>query len=192
MNSETPPATCGTFFETLYRVARTVNSSLDIMQVLGMIVGCTTEALDAKACSLRLLSPDGKRLFIGAAYGLSAHYRAKGPVDVAQSQVDQLALADRRPICITDAQTDVRFQYGEQARDEGIGSVVVVPLQVQNQPIGVMRVYSGGPRTFSSEELALLEAIASLSALAIENGRLYERLDRNYQAALDFSDREFD
>jgi hypothetical protein len=28
--------------------------------------------------------------------------------------------------------------------------------------------------------------------LAIENGRLYERLDRNYQAALDFSDREFD
>ena len=73
MNSETPPATCGTFFETLYRVARTVNSSLDIMQVLGMIVGCTTEALDAKACSLRLLSPDGKRLFIGAAHGLSAN-----------------------------------------------------------------------------------------------------------------------
>jgi GAF domain-containing protein len=63
---------------------------------------------------------------------------------------------------------------------------------VQNQPIGVMRVYNGGPRVFSSEELALLEAIASLSALAIENGRLYERLDRNYQAALDFSDRTFD
>ena len=146
MNSETPPSTCGTFFETLYRVARTVNSSLDIMQVLGMIVGSTAEALDAKACSLRLLSPDGKRLFIGAAHGLSANYRAKGPVDVAQSQVDQLALTDRRPICITDAQTDARFQYGEHAREEGIGSVVVVPLQVQNQPIGVMRVYSGGPR----------------------------------------------
>jgi GAF domain-containing protein len=86
----------------------------------------------------------------------------------------------------------VRFHSGEQARDEGISSVVVVPMQVRDQPIGVMRVYSDGPREFSPEELALLEAIASLSALAIENGRLYERLDRNYQAALDFSDREFD
>jgi GAF domain-containing protein len=69
---------------------------------------------------------------------------------------------------------------------------VVVPLLVRDQPIGVMRVYSGAQRVFSPEELALLGAIASLSALAIENGRLYERLDRNYQAALDFSDREFD
>lgn len=192
MNSETSLSACGAFFETLYRVARTVNSSLDIMQVLDMIVGNTAEALDAKACSLRLLSPDGKRLFIGAAHGLSAHYRAKGPVDVAQSLVDQLALTDRRPICIADAQTDARFQYGEHAREEGIGSVVVAPLQVQNQPIGVIRVYSDGARDFSPEELALLEAIASLSALAIENGRLYERLDRNYRAALDFSEREFD
>jgi GAF domain-containing protein len=192
MNSETPSSACGAYFQTLYRVARTVNSSLDVMQVLGMIVISTAEALDAKACSLRLLSPDGERLFIGAAHGLSANYRAKGPVDVAQSQVDQLALADRKPVYITDAQTDARFQYGEQAREEGINSVVVVPLLVQDQPIGVMRVYSSGPRAFSTEELALLEAIASLSALAIENGRLYERLDRNYQAALDFSDRMFD
>lgn len=192
LSSETSPSTCGNLFATLYRVARTVNSSLDIMQVLGMIVASTAAALGAKACSLRLLSPDGKRLFIGAAHGLSANYRAKGPVDVAQSQVDRLALAGRKPVHIVDAQNDGRFFYGEQAREEGIVSVVVVPLLVQDQPIGVMRVYSSEPRDFSAGELELLEAIASLSALAIENGRLYERLDRNYQAALDFSDRMFD
>ncbi len=189
---ETSSSKCDALFATLYRVARTVNSSLDVMQVLTMIVNTTAEALDAKACSLRLLSPDNKRLFIGAAYGLSASYRAKGPVDVTNSQVDQVALAQKKPVYISDAQTDPRFQYGEQARDEGIVSVVVVPLLVQDQPIGVMRVYGREARMFSAEELELLEAIASLSAVAIENGRLYERLDRNYQAALDFSDRIFD
>jgi len=162
------------------------------MQILTIIVNTTAEALDAKACSLRLLSPDGKRLFIGAAHGLSAGYRAKGPVDVINSPVDQVALAERRPVYIPDAQTDARFQYGEQARDEGIVSVVVVPLLVQDQPIGVMRIYSRAPRLFSATEFELLDAIASLSAVAIENGRLYERLDHNYQAALDFSDRVFD
>lgn len=192
MNAESLSSHYNTLFTALYRVARTVNSSLDVMQVLTAIVGATAEALNVKACSLRLLSPDNKRLFVGATHGLSAAYRAKGPVDVSHSPVDQIALAGRLPVYIADAQTDPRFQYGEQARSEGIVSVVVVPLLVQDQPIGVLRVYSSAPRIFSPEELELLEAIASLSAVAIENGRLYERLDRNYQAALDFSDRLFD
>jgi|YNPBryantNP2012_1023418.scaffolds.fasta_scaffold04322_4 GAF domain-containing protein len=187
-----PSSRCGVFFQALYRIARTVNSSLDVMQILPLVVSHTTEALGVKACSLRLLSPDRRRLFIGAAHGLSASYRAKGPVDLAHSQVDQLALDRREPVIIADAQCDPRFQYGDQARAEGIVSVVVVPLFVQDQPIGVLRVYSSEPRDFSAEEIELLEAIASLSALAIENGRLYERLNRDYQAALEFGDRSFD
>jgi len=182
----------GDYFHTLYNVARTINSSLDVMQVLNTIVSSTTAALSAKACSLRLLGPDGKRLMFGAAYGLGAGYRAKGSVDVIHSGVDRLALAARTPIYIADACTDPRFQYPEQARKEGIVSVLVVPMLVQDQPIGVLRVYTAAPREFSAADLALVEAIASLSALAIENGRLYERLNRNYQAAIEFINREFD
>ena len=78
MKADTLTTPCGDFFSTLYRVARAVNSSLDIMQVLDMIVRSTAEALDAKACTLRLLDPAGQRLFIGAVYGLRPTYRAKG------------------------------------------------------------------------------------------------------------------
>jgi len=56
----------------------------------------------------------------------------------------------------------------------------------------VLRVYTGEARAFSPEERELAEAIASLSAMAIENARLYERLDRNYRAAVQFDEREFD
>ena len=65
-------------------------------------------------------------------------------------------------------------------------------MRVQDQPLGVMRVYTQVHREFSESECELVEAIASLSALAIENARLYERLDRNYQAAVDFGERLFD
>jgi len=178
-------------FRTLYKVARTVNSSLDVMEVLPSIVSSTAEALKAKACSLRLLGPDGKHLMIGAAYGLGAGYRAKGSVIVTRSEVDRLVLAQQEPVYIADARTDPRFQYREEARKEGIISVLVVPLRVQGQPIGVMRVYMGSRHEFSEAEMELVEAIASLSALAIENGRLYERLNRDYQAAIDFRERTF-
>jgi GAF domain-containing protein len=182
----------GHLFQTLYHVARTVNSSLDIMQVLQTIVASTAEALGARACSLRLLGPDRKHLMFGAAYGLSPAYRAKGPVLLAHSEVDALALQSGQTVIIEDARSDPRFQYPDGAREEGIVSVLVTPLHVQDQPLGVLRVYAAAPRVFGNEERELAEAIASLSALAIENGRLYERLNRNYQAALQFSQREFD
>lgn len=185
-------ASCDDLFQALYKVARTVNSSLDIMQVLQTIVVSTAEALDAKACSLRLLGPDGKHLMFGAAHGLSANYRAKGPVLVEHSSVDRLAIAANAPVYVADARSDPRFQYPDQAREEGIVSVLVVPLQVRGQSIGVLRIYTREPCDFSASQRELAQAIASLSALAIENGRLYERLDRNYQAALDFGNRVFD
>lgn len=186
------PESCDSLFQTLYKVARTVNSSLDIMQVLQTIVVSTAEALDAKACSLRLLGPDGKHLMFGAAHGLSANYRAKGPVLLEHSSVDRLAIAENAPVYVADARSDTRFQYPGQAREEGIVSVLIVPLQVQDYPLGVLRVYTNAPRDFTASERELAQAIASLSALAIENGRLYERLNRNYQAALDFGNRVFD
>jgi GAF domain-containing protein len=183
--------------QTLYQVTRAVNSSLDVMQVLDIIVRSVVEALGAKACSLRLLSPDNQRLFVGAAHGLSANYRSKGPVDVANSEVDRLALGGSGPVYVADAGAanggdTPHFQYPAQAHAEGIASVLVTALRVREQPIGVLRVYTDAPRQFTTAETDLVEAIAGLSALAIENARLYEWLDRNYEAALDFSERTFD
>ncbi len=179
-------------FEALYRVARTVNSSLDIMEVLQTIVVATTEALNAKACSLRLLAPDGKHLLFGTSHGLSTNYRLKGPVLLAQSEVDRQALEAGAPVTVDDAPNDPRLQYPQRARDEGIASMLVAPLHVQSQPIGVLRVYTAESHAFDAEERELAQAIASLSAIAIENSRLYERLNRNYQAAVALTQREFD
>jgi GAF domain-containing protein len=189
MSTSTPPRASGDFCRTLHTVARAVNSSLDVMQVLDMVVTSTAGAIGAKACSLRLLGPDGAHLMFGAAFGLSANYRAKGLVVASSSEVDRLALSADKPIYVADARTDPRVQYPDQAREEGIVSVLVAPLRVQGQPVGVMRVYTSTQHEFSEAELELVESIASLSALAIEHGRLYERLNRDYQAAVAFNDR---
>jgi GAF domain-containing protein len=182
----TTPEPSGTFFHTLSRVVRTVNSSLDIMPVLEAIVSETAGALEAKACSLRLLGPDVRTLMYGVAHGLSASYRAKGPVLTDQSAIDDLALENGETVIVDDATADERFQYRDAAREEGIVTVLVTPLTAQDHPIGVLRVYMPQRHRFTADERELAEAVASLSALAIENGRLYERLDRNYRAAVEF------
>ena len=68
------------YFTALYNVAKVVNGTLDVSQILDTIIKCVTETMRVKACSLRLLESRRRRLVMGAAYGLSEDYIRKGPM----------------------------------------------------------------------------------------------------------------
>ena len=98
------------YASALYEVARSINSSLDLSQVLNVLAKSTAKATSSKACSLRLLSPDKQLLVMSGAYGLSQGYLRKGNVEVEKSRIDQEALMGNTAI-IPDATNDPRFQY---------------------------------------------------------------------------------
>jgi signal transduction protein with GAF and PtsI domain len=164
------------FYRALYEVVRAVNSSLDPQVVLQRITEHVSRSMQVKACSLRLLSEDGKYLLAGASHGLSEGYLRKGRVDLSGSQIDQEVLQGEN-VSLCDVCEDSRFQYPEAARKEGITSVLAVPLRVPaGRIIGVLRVYSAERREFDSEERDFLNAVADLCALAIDNATAHNRL----------------
>lgn len=163
------------YFAALYNVAKVINVSLDLPRVLEEIVRCVTETMGVKASSLRLLDPRKKKLLLAATHGLTTGYIRKGPVLVEKSGLDRKALKGES-IWIKDAQTDKNFQYGGRAKEEGIKSVLVVPLGIGKKVIGVLRVYTDRVHEFSDKDRQFLEAVASLSAIAIENARLHQNL----------------
>ncbi len=163
------------YFAALYNVAKVINASLDLPHVLSEIVRCVTENMGVKASSLRLLDPRKKKLLLAATHGLTTGYIRKGPVLVEKSGLDRKALKGKS-ILIKDAQTDKNFQYRDRAKEEGIKSVLVVPLGIGKKIIGVLRVYTDRVRDFSGKDIQFLEAVASLSTLAIENARLHQNL----------------
>ena len=171
------------YYQALYQAAMTIASSLELDQVLQSIVKSTAEAMQVKACVLRLLDVDVGQLSLGAVYGLSAKYLAKGPIQLASSALDSETLCGE-PIVIPDVRTDSRFQYQEAARHEGIISALCVPLEVRGRAIGVMRVYTGEPTNFHEDDVQFLSVLASLSALAIENARLYESIKDSYDGVM--------
>jgi signal transduction protein with GAF and PtsI domain len=172
------------YFTAIYNVAKVVNGTLDTSHVLSTIVRCVTETMKVKACSLRLLDTRGQRLMLGAYYGLSEKYLHKGPVLVKESGLDRKSLKGQT-MYVRNAQTDRNFQYRDMARREGIISVLVVPLRVGDNVIGVMRVYSGTEREFDEKEVKFLEAVANLSAIAIDNARLYQALRKNFELVIE-------
>lgn len=171
------------YYQALYQAAMTISSSLEVEQVLQSIVKSTTEAMQVKACVLRLLNTGASQLELGAVYGLSEGYLSKGPINLANSALDTETLRGA-PIIIPDVRTDPRFQYQEAAKREGIISALCVPLEVHGRAIGVMRVYTAELTDFHDDDVQFLFVLASLSALAIENARLYESIKSSYDGVM--------
>ncbi len=171
------------YFRALYRVVTAVNSSLHLHTVLNLVAEKVAEAMNVKACSLRLLDRATNTLTISAMHGLSQQYMQKGPVKLEKSQLDQEVLQGQA-VYIRNAATDPRFQYPGEARTEGIVSVFCVPLVCKGEVMGVLRVYSGVEREFNAFDEEFLHTLASVSALAIENARLYEALKQDYDETI--------
>ncbi len=161
--------------ESLYKIGQLVNSTLDLDEVLQLIAENTTRLFGAKACFLRLFDRSGKKLSIGASYGLSPAYINKGPVETEKSPVDSEVLKGKA-IQVFEVAEDPRFQYREEARAEGLRSMLSCPIRVKNRTLGVIRVYTGVPHVFSEQEQQLLLNLANLGALALQNAHTFREL----------------
>lgn len=179
------------YFRTLADVARVVNSSLEMSHVLAAVTEQTTQAVRAKGCTLRLLDRSRSRLLPSAAFGLSKEYFRKGSVELAHSEVDREAITGKT-IHIPNAQNDARFQYGDAAKKEGIVTVLVAPLMVDGKAIGVMRIYATTERSFDEASMEFLQAVADISAMAIENARLHQALKTDYEMLASYEHRIFE
>jgi len=165
----------------LYETALALSSSLELDQVLQQMVRTTAEIMHAKGCSIRLLTAEGQKLELAAAWGLSDAYLQKGPVEVARSPLDQEALQGKTVI-VLNAPEDPRLQYHEEVSREGICSILCAPLMAKGQPIGVIRVYSAICYLYARDDADFLEAVAAAGAAAIDNARAYRRLEELDQA----------
>lgn len=165
------------YYNNLYELAAKVNSAGTPEVVLRYVVKKIAQVLEAKGASLMLLTPDRKHLLHTVAYGLSDWYIRKGPLSVDNSIGEAL---EGKPIAVFDAVEDSRIQYREQAGKEGIASILSVPVMLREEIIGVIRVYTGERRSFTDGDIYFVGAAANLGAIALENARLNEAVEQEY------------
>lgn len=167
------------YFSSLYDLAAAVNSARAPSSVLQSIAEHVARALSAKGCSVMVLTPDEKQMMHTASYGLSDWYVRKGPVSADRSISEAL---EGKLVAVLEAGKDERIQYRDQAKREGIASILSVPMFLREAIVGVIRVYTAEPRQFTTDEMRFVGAAANLGAIALENARLYDSVQRDYEA----------
>ncbi len=166
------------FLKGLLEVSKAVNSALDVKKVLNLLVKTATTALDIKAAAVRLLDEKRQNMELVASYGLSDRYINKGPVGTDKSITEAMM---GKAVSIYDVVSDPRANYPSESAEEGIKSILSVPISLKGKVIGVMRIYTAEPRDFTDDEITFISSLAEQAALAMENARLYQKLKGEYE-----------
>jgi GAF domain-containing protein len=117
--------------------------------------------------------------------GLSENYLHSDPYRV-QKLSDEMV--KNGFIAFEDVAKDKRILNRKAKLDEGIASILVVPVVVGGKMIGVLSLYTADVRKFSEDEIELLGALADQGGIAIQNSRLLRRITRNITMFHDLAD----
>ncbi len=155
-------------YETMVKVTKAISHSREPEVVALMTVESIKTALDVKGCSLFLINRKNNELQLATSYGLSDEYVNKGPLSALRSIAQSL---EEGPVAIYDVMDDPRIQYPNEARKEGIASLLSVPIVVGGNLIGAMRVYTSEPWEFTLEDVNFVQSLAQVAGMAINMAR---------------------
>ncbi len=155
----------------LAEVSETITSPRYLDEMLEVVVEMAARVMKARLCSLMLLDEASGDLILRATQPQSVAYRDKPPLQIGEGVVGQVA-KEGQPVAVLDVRQEPRYRHSDIARQEGLCSLLCVPLAVRDRVIGVMNCYTTVPRRFCSEDISLFSTLANQTALAIENARL--------------------
>lgn len=152
------------FFHRYLFALADIHGSLNLETAKDAVVRNAALLFGARGASLMLFEPGGDALKASASFGLSEAYRAKGAISPKVSLGETI---QRAPVVVRDVASDPNVQYREAAIQEGIKSIVGLPLKVGGTLAGSLRLYFAQPQSFSLEEMDYLQALATQSGLAL-------------------------
>jgi signal transduction histidine kinase/CheY-like chemotaxis protein len=162
---------------TVVDMGNRVNSSLNLLEVLSMIMHNANRVTGSVASTLMLMDEKTGDL----CFSIPTGPKADTLVDVRLKKGHGIAgwvAEQNKPVIVDDAETDPRFYPGiDEMSGFRTKSILAVPLKAKNKIIGVLEVINKEDgSSFSEEDALLLTIFAEQAAMAIENARLYEEL----------------
>ncbi len=160
-----------TRLNALFEAAVDLASSLDLQQVLDRTLAWIPRLMEADEARLFLLSPDGRHLV-----PVRGEEAELAQVLLVEECPEGIVVRQQKPILLAEPGSVRQFLPEDAAR---IQSCIMVPLKVQDEVLGVLRVESHATgRLFSHQDMRLCSTFTSHAAMAIENSRLYAATQR--------------
>jgi GAF domain-containing protein len=161
----------------LREIAQALSAAWDLDTTLDLIARRTNRVMGADSCSLYLLEPEGKILRLRASTRLARESLGRASLRLGEG-LTGWAAKNGKPAAVREARLDPRFKLLPETNEEGLRSLLAVPLTNRGRVIGAMNVQTAAPRDFSEDEAELLMLIGDLAAGALDRAMLHDSMQR--------------
>jgi len=154
-----------------------LSSTSDLRQLLDIVIKVAADLVNTEYASLILLDQGTGKLYIGAATDLDLV--ADGAVFLREDSVAGQIVATEQPLMVNDVAESGRIiPETEDTLHIEINNILGVPIKRKGVLIGVLQVINKQDnQDFGERDVALTRTLASMSAVAIENARLFQKTD---------------
>lgn len=162
--------------QRLLEISTRLSSTLHLNTLLDLVMDVATELTHTEAASILLLEQNTGQLRFAASTGGMMDYDLIVPLN---SSIAGWVVRHGRSLIIDDVQSDTRF-YANVDADTAFQThdMLAVPLVTQKGIIGCLEVINKHENApYTQQDIALMEALASQSAVAILNAHLFEQSD---------------
>lgn len=154
-----------------------INSTLNIGELLGIIMQTASQVMETEAASLMLIDDENQDLVFKVALGEKGSLMEKFRVKIGEGISGTVAQSGKSEI-VNDTLKDPRFASKFDAKTGfRTRSILCVPLRVKEKIIGVLQAINPiSYPLFSTEHLELFETFADQAAIALENAKMHEAI----------------
>ena len=162
---------------SLYVMVEAVSAQKVLDRVLQTVVKELTKVTEVAGITVKLLSEDGQTLRYAAVHGLPPGFGADRVLELSRSPFNR-RVVEGEALVVGQLEQQHRFQLRGELLAAGIQSVMLAPLRVQQRVIGVLGAYRREAEQFGDEDLGFFQLAAELVAIAIDDARQADAIDR--------------
>jgi signal transduction histidine kinase len=156
----------------LVELSVTLNSTLDLDELLQLITATATELLECEAASILLYDEKNPRLYFAAATGSDPAQLAEIPVPIDSSLAGTI-FRTNQPLILNNAKQDPRhYSLVSEHIKFKVNSLLGVPMPIKDRTMGVLEAVNKREGGFTDSDAAILSVTAAHAAIAINNARL--------------------
>jgi class 3 adenylate cyclase/putative methionine-R-sulfoxide reductase with GAF domain len=156
-------------------VLRAVAQRAGLQPVLEEVVEACRRLCNADYGGLWLLEQELLHLAVHQGAQEGADYDSRHPHALDRTTGAGRAAVTREPVHIPDVLTDPEYVY---PGPRFYRAMLAMPIEVEDDLIGVVVLVRSEPQPFSDEHIALVQTFADQAAIALTNARLIEAVER--------------
>ncbi len=166
--------------QALHSIDLAITNSLDLKITLDLLVHEVIEQSGADAAAIYLLRPDINNLEYLLSQGFHTYLLEKLRHSLSLNESLAGRAIRQQHVIESQASQESKSDLREIWEAEGFHSIYTFPLMTKGEPKGVMKVfYRSEVKVRTSAWMSFLETLAGQAAIAIENIRLFEGLQRS-------------